>query len=277
MVDYDETQAIGKRYRRQDEIGTPLCVTVDFDSLDDDAVTIRDRDTTEQVRVPIDAARDRGAPAASASDALRRARAAGATPKVVGGAAARDCATAHLAAHRDRPARCTIARPRPLELSRRRRLMPGDVQALEHVRQVVRDRCRGRRRRTVERRPVRDRSPPTRSRDAMRAYFSAFSTRLAATWASRSWSAVTISGPAMVARLQLTVAFGRIGLEALDRDRWPAAPRSTGSACSENVDGLQLGQVQQVGDQPFQPARLDLMIAGGDAAGSTAPSLIASA
>ena len=45
MVDYDETQAIGRRYRRQDEIGTPLCVTVDFDSLDDKAVTIRDRDT----------------------------------------------------------------------------------------------------------------------------------------------------------------------------------------------------------------------------------------
>jgi glycyl-tRNA synthetase len=54
MVDYDETQAIGRRYRRQDEIGTPLCVTVDFDSLEDGAVTIRDRDTTEQVRVPID-------------------------------------------------------------------------------------------------------------------------------------------------------------------------------------------------------------------------------
>ena len=54
MVDYDETQNIGKRYRRQDEIGTPLAVTVDFDSLDDNAVTIRDRDTTEQVRVPID-------------------------------------------------------------------------------------------------------------------------------------------------------------------------------------------------------------------------------
>jgi glycyl-tRNA synthetase len=53
MVDYDETQAIGRRYRRQDEIGTPLCVTVDFDSLDDGAVTIRDRDTTAQVRVPI--------------------------------------------------------------------------------------------------------------------------------------------------------------------------------------------------------------------------------
>jgi glycyl-tRNA synthetase len=54
MVDYDETQAIGRRYRRQDEVGTPLCVTVDFDSLDDNAVTIRDRDTTAQVRVPID-------------------------------------------------------------------------------------------------------------------------------------------------------------------------------------------------------------------------------
>jgi glycyl-tRNA synthetase len=53
MVDYDDTQSIGKRYRRQDEIGTPLCVTVDFDSLEDGAVTIRDRDTTEQVRVPI--------------------------------------------------------------------------------------------------------------------------------------------------------------------------------------------------------------------------------
>ena len=51
--DYDETQSIGRRYRRQDEIGTPLCVTVDFDTLDDRSVTIRDRDTTEQVRVPI--------------------------------------------------------------------------------------------------------------------------------------------------------------------------------------------------------------------------------
>ncbi|MGH8921166.1 MAG: His/Gly/Thr/Pro-type tRNA ligase C-terminal domain-containing protein, partial [Actinomycetes bacterium] len=54
MCDYDETQAIGRRYRRQDEIGTPLCVTVDFDSLEDGAVTVRDRDTTEQKRVPID-------------------------------------------------------------------------------------------------------------------------------------------------------------------------------------------------------------------------------
>jgi glycyl-tRNA synthetase len=54
MCDYDDTQSIGRRYRRQDEIGTPLAVTVDFDSLDDKAVTIRDRDSTEQVRVPID-------------------------------------------------------------------------------------------------------------------------------------------------------------------------------------------------------------------------------
>jgi len=54
MCDYDETQSIGRRYRRQDEIGTPLCVTVDFDTLEDRAVTIRDRDSLEQVRVPID-------------------------------------------------------------------------------------------------------------------------------------------------------------------------------------------------------------------------------
>ena len=54
MCDYDETQSIGRRYRRQDEIGTPFCVTVDFETLDDKAVTLRDRDTTEQVRVPID-------------------------------------------------------------------------------------------------------------------------------------------------------------------------------------------------------------------------------
>jgi glycyl-tRNA synthetase len=54
MCDYDTTQSIGKRYRRQDEVGTPWCVTVDFDSLEDRAVTVRDRDTTEQVRVPVD-------------------------------------------------------------------------------------------------------------------------------------------------------------------------------------------------------------------------------
>ncbi len=53
QADYDETQAIGKRYRRQDEIGTPYCVTFDFDSLDDQEVTIRERDSMEQVRLPI--------------------------------------------------------------------------------------------------------------------------------------------------------------------------------------------------------------------------------
>ncbi|MFZ0664305.1 MAG: glycine--tRNA ligase [Acidimicrobiales bacterium] len=53
VCDYDTTQSIGRRYRRQDEVGTPWCVTVDFDSLEDRAVTVRDRDTTEQVRVPI--------------------------------------------------------------------------------------------------------------------------------------------------------------------------------------------------------------------------------
>ena len=51
--DYDDTQSIGRRYRRQDEVGTPACVTIDFESLEDNAVTIRDRDTTNQVRVPI--------------------------------------------------------------------------------------------------------------------------------------------------------------------------------------------------------------------------------
>jgi glycyl-tRNA synthetase len=54
MCDYDVTQTIGKRYRRQDEIGTPFCVTVDFDSLDDRAVTVRERDSMEQERIPIE-------------------------------------------------------------------------------------------------------------------------------------------------------------------------------------------------------------------------------
>lgn len=53
-VEYDETQSIGKRYRRQDEIGTPYCVTVDYDSLEDKAVTVRDRDTMEQKRIAIE-------------------------------------------------------------------------------------------------------------------------------------------------------------------------------------------------------------------------------
>ena len=55
LVQYDDAQSIGRRYRRQDEIGTPLCVTVDFDSLDDNAVTIRERDSMAQTRVPIEA------------------------------------------------------------------------------------------------------------------------------------------------------------------------------------------------------------------------------
>jgi glycyl-tRNA synthetase len=54
LCEYDPTQSIGRRYRRQDEIGTPWCVTVDFESLEDDAVTVRDRDSTEQVRCPVD-------------------------------------------------------------------------------------------------------------------------------------------------------------------------------------------------------------------------------
>lgn len=54
MTEYDETQSIGKRYRRQDEIGTPYCVTVDFDTLNDDSVTVRDRDTMKQERVKIE-------------------------------------------------------------------------------------------------------------------------------------------------------------------------------------------------------------------------------
>lgn len=62
VAEYDETQNIGRRYRRQDEIGTPICVTVDFESLDDHAVTLRDRDSMEQVRVPV----------ASLIDELRR-------------------------------------------------------------------------------------------------------------------------------------------------------------------------------------------------------------
>ena len=54
MCDYDEAGSIGKRYRREDEIGTPYCVTVDFDTLEDESVTIRDRDTMEQIRIRID-------------------------------------------------------------------------------------------------------------------------------------------------------------------------------------------------------------------------------
>ena len=54
FVDYDETGSIGKRYRRQDEIGTPFCITIDFDTLEDNSVTIRHRDSMEQERIEIE-------------------------------------------------------------------------------------------------------------------------------------------------------------------------------------------------------------------------------
>ena len=54
MIDVDIAGSIGRRYRRQDEVGTPWCVTIDFETLDDRAVTIRDRDTMAQKRLPID-------------------------------------------------------------------------------------------------------------------------------------------------------------------------------------------------------------------------------
>ena len=54
MCDYDEAGTIGKRYRREDEIGTPYCVTIDFDTLEDGCVTIRDRDTMTQERIKIE-------------------------------------------------------------------------------------------------------------------------------------------------------------------------------------------------------------------------------
>ena len=53
-IDFDDAGAIGRRYRRQDEVGTPFCITVDFDTLDDHAVTIRERDTMAQDRVSLD-------------------------------------------------------------------------------------------------------------------------------------------------------------------------------------------------------------------------------
>jgi glycyl-tRNA synthetase len=53
MCDYDDAGAIGRRYRRQDEVGTPFCVTVDFDSIDDQRVTVRERDSMAQDRLPI--------------------------------------------------------------------------------------------------------------------------------------------------------------------------------------------------------------------------------
>jgi glycyl-tRNA synthetase len=53
-IEFDDAGAIGRRYRRQDEIGTPFCVTIDFDSLDDNAVTVRERDSMSQERISLD-------------------------------------------------------------------------------------------------------------------------------------------------------------------------------------------------------------------------------
>ena len=58
MTQYDDSQSIGRRYRRQDEVGTPYCVTIDFQSLEDKQVTIRDRDSLHQIRIPVDALMD---------------------------------------------------------------------------------------------------------------------------------------------------------------------------------------------------------------------------
>ena len=68
---YDEKDSIGRRYRRQDAIGTPFCVTVDHETLEDNCVTIRDRDTMEQVRVPIAEIHDRLMKATSLTNLLR--------------------------------------------------------------------------------------------------------------------------------------------------------------------------------------------------------------
>jgi glycyl-tRNA synthetase len=56
-VEFDDSGAIGRRYRRQDEIGTPYCVTVDFDTLDDHAVTVRERDSMQQERISLEGVR----------------------------------------------------------------------------------------------------------------------------------------------------------------------------------------------------------------------------
>lgn len=56
MADYDEAGAIGRRYRREDEIGTPFCITVDFDTLEDNTVTVRERDSMQQIRLKVEEA-----------------------------------------------------------------------------------------------------------------------------------------------------------------------------------------------------------------------------
>ena len=71
-IEFDDAGAIGRRYRRQDEIGTPFCVTVDFDTLDDNAVTVRERDTMKQERVSLDQIEGYLAAACSAADRTRR-------------------------------------------------------------------------------------------------------------------------------------------------------------------------------------------------------------
>ena len=58
MCDFDDAGSIGKRYRRQDEIGTPFCITYDFDTENDGCVTIRNRDTMEQIRLPMAEVKD---------------------------------------------------------------------------------------------------------------------------------------------------------------------------------------------------------------------------
>jgi histidyl-tRNA synthetase len=72
-IDFDDSQAIGKRYRRQDEIGTPFCITVDFDTLDDQAVTIRERDTMRRSGSPSTRSRAGWPNASSAADRERYA------------------------------------------------------------------------------------------------------------------------------------------------------------------------------------------------------------
>ena len=121
-VDFDDSGAIGRRYRRQDEIGTPYCVTVDFETLDDDAVTVRERDTMSQERVGLDGI-----------SALVRREAASAADARAGGPCAGWRRAVHVAhAPHGRPghvadalslAACSTAEPRPAATApgRRRR------------------------------------------------------------------------------------------------------------------------------------------------------------
>ncbi len=138
MAVYDDTAAIGKLYRRQDEIGTPWCVTVDVDSLEDGAVTVRDRDSMTQERVPLEGVKrlilDRmaAAPAVDCSPTARRGRTRRARCE-------RFAATRGSGAARRRAARDRRRRPRPVHHARVR----GDAHG------------HGRRRGVRRRRPVR--------------------------------------------------------------------------------------------------------------------------